>query len=121
MLVIALHFIANAEREAHVRNQTGLLSPQVDVNDASKTAEAFLKISSVYKDQDEEVKIAVLDSIGEGLLPLVDTFIHSPYKNCESLRGAFPKTIPVSNLVAWQWEIALHLSKQLWFRETRPR
>lgn len=40
-----------------------LIEQQVDVNDAVKTAEAFLKISSVYKDQDEEVKAAVLDSV----------------------------------------------------------
>ncbi|KAG7281156.1 hypothetical protein CRUP_032859 [Coryphaenoides rupestris] len=31
--------------------------------DAMKTAEAFLKISSVYKEENEEVKAAVLDSI----------------------------------------------------------
>uniref|UniRef100_A0A8C1MHS8 Ran GTPase-activating protein 1 n=1 Tax=Cyprinus carpio TaxID=7962 RepID=A0A8C1MHS8_CYPCA len=36
---------------------------QVDVLDASKTAEAFLKISSVYKEDDAEVKAAVLESI----------------------------------------------------------
>uniref|UniRef100_A0A4W5PQ10 Ran GTPase-activating protein 1 n=1 Tax=Hucho hucho TaxID=62062 RepID=A0A4W5PQ10_9TELE len=36
---------------------------QVDVADAGKTAEAFLKISSVYNEEDEEVKSAVLDSI----------------------------------------------------------
>ncbi|KAL0992945.1 hypothetical protein UPYG_G00101330 [Umbra pygmaea] len=35
----------------------------VDVADAGKTAEAFLKISSVYKEEDEEVKSAVQDSI----------------------------------------------------------
>ncbi|XP_063078499.1 ran GTPase-activating protein 1a [Engraulis encrasicolus] len=40
-----------------------LIEQQVDVNDAAKTAEAFLKVSSVYKDQDEEVKRAVLDSV----------------------------------------------------------
>ncbi|XP_062387786.1 ran GTPase-activating protein 1-like [Sardina pilchardus] len=40
-----------------------LIEQQVDVDDACKTAEAFLKISSVYKDQDEEVKTAVLDSV----------------------------------------------------------
>lgn len=38
---------------------------QVDVFDVTKTAEAFLKISSVYKEDDEEVKLAVLESIGE--------------------------------------------------------
>uniref|UniRef100_A0A8C2ETS5 Ran GTPase-activating protein 1 n=1 Tax=Cyprinus carpio TaxID=7962 RepID=A0A8C2ETS5_CYPCA len=36
---------------------------QVDVLDASKTAEAFLKISSVCKEDDAEVKAAVLESI----------------------------------------------------------
>ena len=51
-------------------------SPQVDVNDAVKTAEAFLKISSVYKDKDEEVKMAVLDSVGERLRP---THTHFTY------------------------------------------
>ncbi|KAM9473508.1 ran GTPase-activating protein 1-like isoform 1-T2 [Salvelinus alpinus] len=35
----------------------------VDVADAGKTAEAFLKISSVYNEEDEDVKSAVLDSI----------------------------------------------------------
>ncbi|XP_042590688.1 ran GTPase-activating protein 1-like [Cyprinus carpio] len=40
-----------------------LLQQQVDVLDASKTAEAFLKISSVYKEDDAEVKAAVLESI----------------------------------------------------------
>ncbi|KAJ7992593.1 hypothetical protein DPEC_G00280300 [Dallia pectoralis] len=40
-----------------------LIEQQVDVADAGKTAEAFLKISSVYKEEDEEVKSAVLDSI----------------------------------------------------------
>lgn len=38
---------------------------QVDVLDVTKTAEAFLKISSVYKEDNEEVKSAVLESIGE--------------------------------------------------------
>ena len=33
--------------------------------DAGKTAEAFLKIASVYKEEDEEVKAAVLDSVGK--------------------------------------------------------
>uniref|UniRef100_A0A8C7NRE7 Ran GTPase-activating protein 1 n=1 Tax=Oncorhynchus mykiss TaxID=8022 RepID=A0A8C7NRE7_ONCMY len=36
---------------------------QVDVADAGKTAEAFLKISSVYNEEDKDVKSAVLDSI----------------------------------------------------------
>uniref|UniRef100_A0A8C1A1I6 Ran GTPase-activating protein 1 n=1 Tax=Cyprinus carpio carpio TaxID=630221 RepID=A0A8C1A1I6_CYPCA len=40
-----------------------LLQQQVDLLDASKTAEAFLKISSVYKEDDAEVKAAVLESI----------------------------------------------------------
>uniref|UniRef100_A0A4W5PLL6 Ran GTPase activating protein 1 n=1 Tax=Hucho hucho TaxID=62062 RepID=A0A4W5PLL6_9TELE len=40
-----------------------LFEQQVDVADAGKTAEAFLKISSVYNEEDEEVKSAVLDSI----------------------------------------------------------
>ncbi|XP_029618429.1 ran GTPase-activating protein 1 isoform X2 [Salmo trutta] len=40
-----------------------LFEQQVDVADAGKTAEAFLKISSVYNEEDEDVKSAVLDSI----------------------------------------------------------
>nr|XP_033944977.1 ran GTPase-activating protein 1-like isoform X1 [Pseudochaenichthys georgianus] len=40
-----------------------LIEQQVDVSDASKTAEAFLKIASVYKEENNDVKIAVLDSI----------------------------------------------------------
>ncbi|KAI1884546.1 hypothetical protein AGOR_G00227500 [Albula goreensis] len=39
-----------------------LIEQQVDMADAGKTAEAFLKISSVYKDE-AEVKRAVLESI----------------------------------------------------------
>ncbi|KAJ8406667.1 hypothetical protein AAFF_G00295830 [Aldrovandia affinis] len=39
-----------------------LIEQQVDVADADLTAEAFLKISSVYRD-DPEIKTAVLDSI----------------------------------------------------------
>lgn len=34
------------------------------MTDVSKTVEAFLKISSVYKEEDVEVKAAVLDSVG---------------------------------------------------------
>lgn len=33
----------------------------------AKTTEAFLKIASVYKEENTEVKAAVLDSIGEFL------------------------------------------------------
>lgn len=40
-----------------------LIEQQVDVTDAMKTAEAFLKISSVYKDDNNDVKDAVLDSV----------------------------------------------------------
>uniref|UniRef100_A0A8C7FSD2 Ran GTPase-activating protein 1 n=1 Tax=Oncorhynchus kisutch TaxID=8019 RepID=A0A8C7FSD2_ONCKI len=42
-----------------------LFEQQVDVADAGKTAEAFLKISSVYNEEDKDVKSAVLDSIGK--------------------------------------------------------
>uniref|UniRef100_A0A3B4H9C7 Ran GTPase-activating protein 1 n=1 Tax=Pundamilia nyererei TaxID=303518 RepID=A0A3B4H9C7_9CICH len=42
-----------------------LIEQQVDVSDATKTAEAFLKIASVYKEDNTEVKNAVLDSIGK--------------------------------------------------------
>lgn len=38
------------------------------MSDAAKTAEAFLKIASVYKEENNDVKNAVLDSIGEKLL-----------------------------------------------------
>lgn len=41
------------------------LSTQVDVSDSTKTAEAFLKIASVYKEENHEVKDAVLDSVGQ--------------------------------------------------------
>ncbi|XP_077475968.1 ran GTPase-activating protein 1-like isoform X1 [Stigmatopora argus] len=40
-----------------------LIEQQVDVTDARKTAEAFLKIASVYKDDNNEVKNAVLESV----------------------------------------------------------
>ncbi|XP_019962419.2 ran GTPase-activating protein 1-like isoform X2 [Paralichthys olivaceus] len=40
-----------------------LIEQQVDVSDATKTAEAFLKIASVYKEENNDVKNAVLDSI----------------------------------------------------------
>ncbi|ROL41297.1 Ran GTPase-activating protein 1 [Anabarilius grahami] len=43
--------------------RSSLIQQQVDVLDVTKTAEAFLKISSVYKEDDEEVKSAVLESI----------------------------------------------------------
>lgn len=46
---------------------SSFLCVEVDVSDAAKTAEAFLKISSVYKEENNEVKNAVLDSIGETL------------------------------------------------------
>nr|XP_054606699.1 ran GTPase-activating protein 1 isoform X1 [Nothobranchius furzeri] len=44
-----------------------LIQQQVDVADPTKTAEAFLKIASVYKDENSIVKNAVLDTI-DGLL-----------------------------------------------------
>ncbi|XP_043082514.1 ran GTPase-activating protein 1a [Puntigrus tetrazona] len=40
-----------------------LIQQQVDVSDVSKTVEAFLKISSVFKEDDGEVKAAVLESV----------------------------------------------------------
>ncbi|KAI2666899.1 Ran GTPase-activating protein 1 [Labeo rohita] len=43
--------------------RSSLIQQQVDVLDVSKTAEAFLKISSVYKEDDAELKSAVLESI----------------------------------------------------------
>uniref|UniRef100_A0A674N873 Ran GTPase-activating protein 1 n=1 Tax=Takifugu rubripes TaxID=31033 RepID=A0A674N873_TAKRU len=42
-----------------------LIEEQVDVSDVTKTTEAFLKIASVYKEENSEVKAAVLDSIGD--------------------------------------------------------
>lgn len=44
--------------------------------DAMKTAEAFLKISSVYKEENEDVKNAVLDSIGERLYAFLISWMH---------------------------------------------
>lgn len=41
-----------------------------------KTAEAFLKIASVYKEENEEVKVAVLDSIGEGAVDTCRVAVH---------------------------------------------
>ncbi|CAG5897499.1 unnamed protein product [Menidia menidia] len=43
--------------------RTLLVQEQVDVTDAAKTAEAFLKIASVYKEDNNDVKNAVLDTI----------------------------------------------------------
>ncbi|XP_074553034.1 ran GTPase-activating protein 1-like [Halichoeres trimaculatus] len=40
-----------------------LIEQQVDISDAARTAEAFLKIASVYKEESEDVKNAVLESI----------------------------------------------------------
>ncbi|XP_017337094.1 ran GTPase-activating protein 1a [Ictalurus punctatus] len=56
-----------------------LIQNQVDVTDMSKTVEAFLKISSVYKEEDGEVKAAVLESVDAVLskafsTPSVQTF-----------------------------------------------
>ncbi|XP_037112464.1 ran GTPase-activating protein 1a isoform X2 [Syngnathus acus] len=43
--------------------RAALIEQQVDVSDARKTAEAFLKIASVYKEDNGEVKSAVLESV----------------------------------------------------------
>ncbi|XP_034566456.1 ran GTPase-activating protein 1a isoform X2 [Notolabrus celidotus] len=43
--------------------RAALIEQQVDVSDASKTAEAFMKIASVYKEENNDVKSAVLESI----------------------------------------------------------
>ncbi|XP_062872338.1 ran GTPase-activating protein 1a isoform X1 [Trichomycterus rosablanca] len=59
-------------------NRAELIQKQVDVTDISKTVEAFLKISSVYKEDDVGVKKAVLDSV-DGLLS--KTFSMSPGQN----------------------------------------
>ncbi|XP_028267465.1 ran GTPase-activating protein 1 isoform X2 [Parambassis ranga] len=40
-----------------------LIEQQVDVSDSTKTAEAFLKIASVYREDSNDVKDAVLDSV----------------------------------------------------------
>lgn len=45
---------------------------KVDVTDPLKTAEALLKIASVYKEENSDVKNAVLDTIGEMIILLVD-------------------------------------------------
>uniref|UniRef100_A0A3B4XZU5 Ran GTPase-activating protein 1 n=1 Tax=Seriola lalandi dorsalis TaxID=1841481 RepID=A0A3B4XZU5_SERLL len=47
----------------YVMQTNWFLCVQVDVTDASKTAEAFLKIASVYKEENNDIKNAVLDSI----------------------------------------------------------
>uniref|UniRef100_A0A8B9KG88 Ran GTPase-activating protein 1 n=1 Tax=Astyanax mexicanus TaxID=7994 RepID=A0A8B9KG88_ASTMX len=47
------------------KERAELIQQQVDVSDVTKSVEAFLKISSVYKEEDPEVKAAVLDSIGK--------------------------------------------------------
>uniref|UniRef100_A0A8C7XBW6 Ran GTPase-activating protein 1 n=1 Tax=Oryzias sinensis TaxID=183150 RepID=A0A8C7XBW6_9TELE len=44
-----------------------LVQQEVDTTDGRKTAEAFLKIASVYKEENNDVKRAVLDTI-DGLL-----------------------------------------------------
>ncbi|KAG7239411.1 hypothetical protein INR49_028881 [Caranx melampygus] len=53
--------------DCHKCSHTSSLTPscvcEVDVTDAMKTAEAFLKIASVYKEENTDVKDAVLDSI----------------------------------------------------------
>lgn len=56
-----------------------LITQQVDAGDVGTSVEAFLKISSVYKEEDPEVKAAVLDSIDAVLrktfsLPSAQTF-----------------------------------------------
>lgn len=56
-----------------------LIQKQVDVTDVYKTVEAFLKISSVYKEGDPAVKVAVLESVDAVLSkafssPSVQTF-----------------------------------------------
>lgn len=43
--------------------RAALIEQQVDVSDASRTAEAFLKIASVYKEENDDVRSAVLESI----------------------------------------------------------
>ncbi|KAM4530310.1 ran GTPase-activating protein 1-like isoform 2-T2 [Odontesthes bonariensis] len=50
-----------------------LVQEQVDVTDATKTAEAFLKIASVYKEENNDVKNAVLDTI--------DTLLNKAFTN----------------------------------------
>ncbi|KAF7686428.1 hypothetical protein HF521_015790 [Silurus meridionalis] len=56
-----------------------LIQKQVDVTNVSKTVDTFLKISSVYKEDEVEVKAAVLDSVDAVLskafsTPSVQTF-----------------------------------------------
>uniref|UniRef100_A0AAV2KKH9 Ran GTPase-activating protein 1 n=1 Tax=Knipowitschia caucasica TaxID=637954 RepID=A0AAV2KKH9_KNICA len=50
-----------------------LIEQRVDLTDTMKTAEAFMKISSVYKDDNTEVKDAVLD--------IVDALLRKAYSN----------------------------------------
>ncbi|XP_062872346.1 ran GTPase-activating protein 1a isoform X2 [Trichomycterus rosablanca] len=65
------------EEENHMQKEPSK-TKMVDVTDISKTVEAFLKISSVYKEDDVGVKKAVLDSV-DGLLS--KTFSMSPGQN----------------------------------------
>ncbi|MCJ8749496.1 hypothetical protein PDJAM_G00176900 [Pangasius djambal] len=87
-----------------------LIQKQVDVTDVSKTVEAFLKISSVYREEDLEVKAAVLDSVDAVLskafsTPSVQTFSFISAQNksldsCisarDSLRATLQRLLPES-------------------------
>lgn len=62
-----------------------LIEQQVDVTDATKTAEAFLKIASVYKEENNEVRKAVLDSIDALLKKAFSTPAFQGYNFVSSL------------------------------------
>ncbi|KAJ3600188.1 hypothetical protein NHX12_031174 [Muraenolepis orangiensis] len=62
-----------------------LIEEQVDISDAMKTAEAFLKIASVYKEENEEVKTAVLDSVDAVLRKAFSTPSFQGYEFVSSL------------------------------------
>ncbi|XP_061604519.1 ran GTPase-activating protein 1a isoform X2 [Phyllopteryx taeniolatus] len=62
-----------------------LIEQQVDVADARKTAEAFLKIASVYTEDNNEVKNAVLESVDALLKKAFSTNSFQGYNFVSSL------------------------------------
>ncbi|XP_061701940.1 ran GTPase-activating protein 1a isoform X2 [Syngnathoides biaculeatus] len=62
-----------------------LIEQQVDVADARKTAEAFLKIASVYKEDNHEVKNAVMESVDALLKKAFSTSSFQGYNFVSSL------------------------------------
>uniref|UniRef100_A0A3Q2ZEF1 Ran GTPase-activating protein 1 n=1 Tax=Hippocampus comes TaxID=109280 RepID=A0A3Q2ZEF1_HIPCM len=90
-----------------------LIEQQVDVSDAKKTAEAFLKIASVYKEDNHDVKNAVLESVGE-FFPFF--FLHTLFfslQPCCHLKSE-DKLKPVS-VVAGHLQALEHAVRQDYF------